>query len=220
MRHRDSIFYPFALAIAVLGAVTGIVMHLSVRGPVRQALERIEQAPLEVVNEEAVRIAERHTGPIHLLLTDVVMPGMSGRELAERLASLRAGLPALYISGYTDDAIVHHGVLDPGTAFLEKPTTEEWRSCADHRGHVGVSMNAWKFRYDDILPLVRDVPVNPEREEKELPDAVRLLLRSSPDGVTSIPISEHVPDLTHPEDIARVSLDLDISNDHPSQEYP
>jgi two-component system, cell cycle sensor histidine kinase and response regulator CckA len=74
---------------------------------------------------EALEAAERHDGPIHLLLTDVVMPELTGRQLAGRLAGQRPGLAVLYMSGYTDDAIVHHGRLDPDTAFLQKPFTPE-----------------------------------------------------------------------------------------------
>jgi signal transduction histidine kinase/CheY-like chemotaxis protein len=72
---------------------------------------------------EALILAKQHPEIIHLMLTDVVMPEMSGRELAELLSPLRQDMKVLYMSGYTDDAIVHHGVLDEGMAFIGKPFT-------------------------------------------------------------------------------------------------
>src|SRR6202041_1742712 len=70
---------------------------------------------------QAVDLAEKHKGAIQLLITDVVMPRLSGRELATRLAAKRPGMKVLYISGYTDDSIFRHGVLEGGMAFLQKP---------------------------------------------------------------------------------------------------
>ncbi|MEW6367607.1 MAG: response regulator [Acidobacteriota bacterium] len=70
---------------------------------------------------EAIRIAEQHAGVIHALITDVVMPEMSGRELADRLSSSRPTLKQLFMSGYTDNAVAHRGVLQEGVHFLQKP---------------------------------------------------------------------------------------------------
>jgi CheY-like chemotaxis protein len=72
---------------------------------------------------EALSLLERHDGPVHLLLTDVVMPGMTGRDLATRLENVRPRMKVLYTSGYTDDAILRHGVSDDADFFLEKPYT-------------------------------------------------------------------------------------------------
>jgi len=74
---------------------------------------------------EALRAAAQHAGPIHLLVTDVVMPGMSGREVSLLLAPARPEMRVLYLSGYADESIIHHGVLDPGLAFLQKPFTPD-----------------------------------------------------------------------------------------------
>jgi two-component system cell cycle sensor histidine kinase/response regulator CckA len=71
----------------------------------------------------ALELAAMHVGPIHLLLTDVVMPGISGRELAERVAQIRPAIKIIYMSGYTDQAVVHHGILENDAVLLQKPFT-------------------------------------------------------------------------------------------------
>jgi signal transduction histidine kinase/ActR/RegA family two-component response regulator len=96
----------------------------NVRALTRENLRACGYNVLEAANgPDALDILTRHAGPVQLLLTDVVMPLMSGRELAERVQKTRPGLAVLYVSGFTDDTIVHHGVLDAGTEFLEKPFT-------------------------------------------------------------------------------------------------
>jgi len=73
--------------------------------------------------EQALEVCKRHNGPIHLVIADVVMPGINGRELVERLMSLHPGVRALYTSGYTDDTIVRRGMLRLDVEFLRKPFT-------------------------------------------------------------------------------------------------
>src|SRR5207302_1148138 len=74
---------------------------------------------------EALTVSQQFAGPIHLLVTDVVMPKMSGRQLVERLVPLRPAMKVLYLSGYSDEAVVRHGALDPGVPFLQKPYSTE-----------------------------------------------------------------------------------------------
>jgi PAS domain S-box-containing protein len=94
----------------------------AVRAVARQSLERHGYRVLEAPSgEAALDLAQRYSGRIHLLLTDVVMPGMSGRTLALRLAPLRPGMRTIYMSGYTDEAITRHGVLEPGVRYVQKP---------------------------------------------------------------------------------------------------
>jgi CheY-like chemotaxis protein len=98
----------------------------AVRAVTRQVLERQGYTILEAPNgEAALQVAATHDGPIHLLLTDVVMPVLSGRLLAERLVQLRPETRVLYTSGYTDDSIVRHGILEAGIAYLQKPFTPD-----------------------------------------------------------------------------------------------
>jgi two-component system, cell cycle sensor histidine kinase and response regulator CckA len=97
-----------------------------VRALMRQVLHKHGYNVLESRHGgEALLMCERHQGKIDLLLTDVVLEQMSGRELAERLLKVRPEMKVLYVSGYADDAIVHHGVLTEGMAFLQKPFTTE-----------------------------------------------------------------------------------------------
>jgi CheY-like chemotaxis protein len=97
-----------------------------VRTLARRSLEEYGYTVLEAPDgRRALELAERYGAAIDLLVTDVVMPGLSGRELAERLARTRPELRVLYTSGYTDDAMVRQGVLRAGVAFLQKPFVPE-----------------------------------------------------------------------------------------------
>jgi PAS domain S-box-containing protein len=95
-----------------------------VRGLTRKILMQAGYSVLDAKGgDEAIRLCQAHAGPIDLLLTDVVMPEISGKEVADRLLELRPSIRVLYMSGYTDEAIVQHGVLDANVKFIQKPFT-------------------------------------------------------------------------------------------------
>ncbi len=97
-----------------------------VRRLVCDILEGLGYTVLEAgQGDEALEVCRRHQGPVSLLVTDVVMPGMSGNELAQRLVESLPRLKVLFLSGYTSNTIVHHGILQEGVAFLQKPFTPE-----------------------------------------------------------------------------------------------
>jgi PAS domain S-box-containing protein len=117
-----------APARAARGTETVLVVEdeAPVRSVARQVLERHGYTVLEAPSAEAaLDIVTRYSGTIHLLLTDVVMPGLNGRELANRLAGLRPDAKVIFMSGYTDDAVTRHGVLEPGSAYVQKPFTPD-----------------------------------------------------------------------------------------------
>src|SRR5207247_5811267 len=97
----------------------------AVRALAREVLRRHGYVVLEARHGvDALRVAERHTDAIHLMVTDLVMPHMSGRDLAERLSTVRPAMKVLFMSGYTDHAVMHRD-LTPGSAFIQKPFTPE-----------------------------------------------------------------------------------------------
>jgi CheY-like chemotaxis protein len=99
--------------------------HVVPRRPVRRLLQRQGYTMLVAANaDEALRLFEQNAS-IDVLLTDVVMPGASGPELTRQLVERRPTLKVIYMSGYTEETIVHHGIVDPGIAFLHKPFTSE-----------------------------------------------------------------------------------------------
>jgi CheY-like chemotaxis protein len=100
--------------------------NVAVRAVARRILVRDGYTVLEAAHGvAALEVLERHAGPVDLVLTDVVMPQMSGRAFAEELERRRPGMRVLFMSGYTDDEILRRGVLTPGVGFLEKPFTAE-----------------------------------------------------------------------------------------------
>jgi CheY-like chemotaxis protein len=127
---EDTLPKPFRPASAKLVRGTETVLVVEDEQDVRDlAVQVLRSCGYRVLaapdGPEALLVSRQFEESIHLLLTDVVMPQMSGRELAAQLQEQRPELQVLYMSGYTDDAIVHHGVLSASEAFLSKPLTVE-----------------------------------------------------------------------------------------------
>lgn len=117
---------PVEIPTALEGSETILMVEddAAVRSLARLALQMYGYQVLEASDgREALALSQRHKGSIHLLVTDVVMPGINGRELAEQLTRKFRDLQVLFLSGYTSDTIVHHGVLEADMAFLQKPFT-------------------------------------------------------------------------------------------------
>jgi two-component system, cell cycle sensor histidine kinase and response regulator CckA len=109
-----------------LGTILLVEDQDSLRELSHRLLEGMGYAVIEAPNgAEAIRIACQCADRIQLLVTDVVMPGMSGRELAELLVASHSQMKVLYMSGHTDDVIMHYAILKPGVAFLQKPFTRD-----------------------------------------------------------------------------------------------
>src|SRR5260370_41577077 len=124
--------------------------------------------------DAALLVCERYPKTIHLLLTDVVMPRMSGHEVANRLAPLRPEMKVLFMSGYTDDAIVHHRVLDADTPFIQKPfapdaLARKVRNVLDGQGQP--SHKGRKCAVETVRVLLADDP-------ELVPAGIRSLLQN------------------------------------------
>jgi CheY-like chemotaxis protein len=145
----------------------------TLRDLARELLEANGYTVLDAANgPDAIRIAEEYHSPIHILLTDVVMPGMDGRALADRITRICTGIKVVYMSGYTDDFIVHLGVLDSGVTLIQKPFTRE-----DLLGKVREILGTRKVR-----PAIQ----TSQTQEKGRGDAPRIDLPPNPSNNSAL----------------------------------
>ena len=126
-RHQG-VTSPFPASSRATGSETILLVEdeQAVRDLARSVLKRGGYTVLAACDgEEALRLSKNHAGDIHLMITDNIMPGMRGHELADVMRKLRPQIKVLFISGYTDDAAIHRGVLVEGIQFLQKPFTPD-----------------------------------------------------------------------------------------------
>jgi PAS domain S-box-containing protein len=153
----------------------------TLRELVRQYMQNQGYIVLEATEPAAaMRISSSHSGPIHLLLTDVIMPGMNGRELAQRLSSFRSEMKVLFMSGYTENAIGHNGMLEEGINLLQKPFTlpalkAKLREVLDTPIRQEAPMSARPLPHDQVQRKAKVVPLRAQRFDLHLPLKYRLL---------------------------------------------
>jgi len=122
--------WPVVDDATIKGEIARTILKDAVRELVSEALQTQGYKVLTATRgDQALKIAGRREQKIDLMVTDVVMPGMSGRELAKLILQGRPQARVLFLSGYTEDAVLHQGALDTGTAFLQKPFTLDALAC-------------------------------------------------------------------------------------------
>jgi CheY-like chemotaxis protein len=146
---------------------------------------------------DALLAAETHSGPIHLMLTDVVMPGMTGKQLAERLLPLRPDMKVVYMSGYTADVLTRQGLSDSGTGYLQKPFTPQ-ALAQKIRSSLGESRPAARVLVVDDEPGIRDF--------------FATVLKGAGYGVELARDGEHAESLLRPDAFDLVITDLVMPN--------
>jgi PAS domain S-box-containing protein len=168
-------------AEAALETILLVEDEVTLRRLTRHYLEYQGYTVLEAADgASAIHLSTTHQGPIHLLLTDVIMPGMNGRELAQRITSLRPEIRVLYMSGYTENAIGHNGTLDAGITLLQKPFTlpalkTKVRETLDTPLPQEVSMSARLVAQTQIRVREKLSPFRAQRFNLQLPLRYRML---------------------------------------------